>query len=100
MTQGPRLETAAEIQRIQRDGATIVGMTAMPEAVLARELGIAYIGIYFSVNWAAGIQAGLIEHDDIHAAYSTASRKLYTILKECLADLEKVTIDVPDLIRM
>lgn len=100
VTQGPRLETAAEIQRLQRDGATIVGMTAMPEAILAREIGIAYVGICFSVNWAAGIQTGLIEHDDIQAAYSTASRKLYKILKECLADLEKVTVDVPDLIRM
>ena len=39
---GPRLETAAEINRMERDGATLVGMTGMPEAVLARELGIAY----------------------------------------------------------
>jgi len=100
VTQGPRLETAAEIQRLQRDGATIVGMTAMPEAILARELGLAYMGVCFSVNWAAGIQIGLIEHDDIHAAYSVASRKLYTIFKECIADIEKATVDVPDLIRM
>lgn len=100
VTQGPRLETAAEIQRLQRDGATIVGMTAMPEAILARELGIAYMNICFSVNWAAGIQTGLIEHDDIHAAYSTAARKLYSILKESLNDLEKATVDVPDGIRI
>ena len=100
VTQGPRLETAAEIQRLQRDGATIVGMTAMPEAILARELGIAYMSICFSVNWAAGIQTGLIEHDDIHAAYSVAARKLYLILKECLADIEKTTVNVPDVIRM
>jgi len=51
---GPRLETAAEIDRMERDGATIVGMTGMPEAVLARELGIAYAAIAVIVNHAAG----------------------------------------------
>ena len=72
----------------------------MPAAQFTEKQIPAYVGICFSVNWAAGIQTGLIEHDDIQAAYSTASRKLYKILKECLADLEKVTVDVPDLIRM
>jgi 5'-deoxy-5'-methylthioadenosine phosphorylase len=51
---GPRLETAAEIDRMERDGATIVGMTGMPEAVLARELGIAYAVLAVIVNHAAG----------------------------------------------
>ena len=51
---GPRLETAAEIDRMERDGATIVGMTGMPEAALARELGIAYAVIAVIVNHAAG----------------------------------------------
>jgi 5'-methylthioinosine phosphorylase len=51
---GPRLETAAEIDRLDRDGATIVGMTGMPEAVLARELGLAYATIAVVVNHAAG----------------------------------------------
>jgi 5'-deoxy-5'-methylthioadenosine phosphorylase len=51
---GPRLETAAEIDRMDRDGATIVGMTGMPEAVLARELGIPYASIAVVVNHAAG----------------------------------------------
>lgn len=53
--QGPRLETAAEIKRLKQDGCTLVGMTGMPEAALARELDIAYASICFSVNWAAGI---------------------------------------------
>ena len=51
---GPRLETAAEIDRLERDGATVVGMTGMPEAVLARELGLAYAAIAVVVNHAAG----------------------------------------------
>lgn len=53
-TQGPRLETAAEITRLERDGADLVGMTAMPEAVLAREAGIQYAAIAVVVNHAAG----------------------------------------------
>jgi 5'-methylthioinosine phosphorylase len=53
-TQGPRLETAAEIDRLERDGATIVGMTGMPEAALARELGLPYAAIAVVANFAAG----------------------------------------------
>jgi 5'-methylthioadenosine phosphorylase len=52
--QGPRLETAAEIDRMERDGATVVGMTGMPEAALARELGLPYATIAVVVNHAAG----------------------------------------------
>lgn len=53
-TQGPRLETAAEINRLARDGADMVGMTAMPEAALARELGLSYAAITLVANAAAG----------------------------------------------
>ena len=53
-TQGPRLETKAEIDRLERDGATMVGMTGMPEAALARELGLEYAHLAVVVNPAAG----------------------------------------------
>ncbi|MGI9291289.1 MAG: S-methyl-5'-thioinosine phosphorylase [Gammaproteobacteria bacterium] len=53
-TQGPRLETPAEIDRLEKDGCTIVGMTGMPEAALARELGLAYASCCSVVNYAAG----------------------------------------------
>lgn len=53
-TQGPRLETAAEINRLERDGVDIVGMTGMPEAALARELGVPYAAISVVANYAAG----------------------------------------------
>ena len=53
-TQGPRLETAAEIERLHRDGADLVGMTGMPEAGLARELGLPYAALCVVANWAAG----------------------------------------------
>ena len=53
-TQGPRLETAAEIDRLERDGADMVGMTGMPEAALAREIGLCYAAIAVVVNQGRG----------------------------------------------
>ena len=66
VTQGPRLETAAEVDRLERDGCTVVGMTLMPEALLARELGIPYASLSLVSNYAAGRQpageeAGILE---------------------------------------
>ena len=52
--QGPRLETRAEINRLERDGATMVGMTGMPEAGLAKEIGLCYATIAVVANYAAG----------------------------------------------
>jgi len=52
--QGPRLETAAEINKLERDGATMVGMTGMPEAALAREIEIGYAALCPVANYAAG----------------------------------------------
>jgi len=57
---GPRFETAAEIRMFGLMGAEVVGMTAMPEAALARELGIHYAGVAVSVNWAAGVRGPLV----------------------------------------
>lgn len=53
-TQGPRLETAAEVNRLERDGAAMIGMTGMPEASLARELEVSYAAVCVVANWAAG----------------------------------------------
>lgn len=64
-TQGPRLETTAEILRMEKDGCDIVGMTAMPEAALARELGLNYAGIAVVANWAAGKTEGEITMTEI-----------------------------------
>jgi 5'-methylthioinosine phosphorylase len=53
-TNGPRLETAAEVRRLARDGCTVVGMTGAPEAALARELDVPYCALCVVANWAAG----------------------------------------------
>jgi len=65
-TQGPRLETAAEIRRMAQDGCDIVGMTGMPEAALARELGMAYATICMVVNAAAGLDDRPLSRDMIN----------------------------------
>ena len=68
-TQGPRLETAGEINRLERDGATMVGMTGMPEAALARELGLHYAALAVVANYAAG-RAGSREGIRVDAIYA------------------------------
>jgi len=64
-TQGPRLETAAEIARMERDGCALVGMTGMPEAALARELELPYAACAIVANWAAGKGEGEITMAEI-----------------------------------
>ena len=80
VTQGPRLETAAEIQKMRRDGCDIVGMTAMPEAVLAREAGINYGLIALSVNWAAGILPSEVTMEEIEAVLADGHQFLRRVL--------------------
>lgn len=81
VTQGPRFETAAEIDRLERDGADIVGMTAMPEAGLARELNIAYGSIALVVNTAAGRGSGDFSMEAIFDNLSSATVDALRILK-------------------
>ena len=80
-TQGPRLETAAEIARLRRDGCDLVGMTGMPEAVLARELNIDYACLALVANWAAG-----------------CGDQTKICLPEIFAHLEAATAHVPPII--
>ncbi len=81
-TQGPRLETAAEINRLERDGADIVGMTGMPEAALAREIGLCYAAIAVVVNHAAGrgASAGGVKLEDISAVSERAMARVRNLL--------------------
>jgi 5'-methylthioinosine phosphorylase len=79
-TQGPRLETAAEVQRLKRDGCDLVGMTGMPEAVLARELGLPYASICLVVNWAAGLTNDVITMAEISRVLSEGIEDIKVIL--------------------
>jgi 5'-methylthioinosine phosphorylase len=80
-TQGPRLETAAEVDRLERDGADYVGMTAMPEASIARELDIDYACLSLIVNRAAG-RGDLPIHDDVESSTLSARMQAMQVLKQ------------------
>ncbi len=80
---GPRLETAAEIDRLERDGATMVGMTGMPEAALARELELPYAAVAVVVNHAAGREdsAHAISMDGIARVLEVAMDKVRLLVE-------------------
>ena len=86
-TQGPRLESAAEIDRMERDGADVVGMTGMPEAALARELGLCYAAIGVVVNHAAGRVDSVtgVRLSDAEAVARTALARVLKIIEELVA---------------
>lgn len=81
-TQGPRLETAAEIRRLRQDGCDLVGMTAMPEAVLARELAVPYVALNVVVNHAAGLadSARAISTDAIQSVLADSMARVRKVL--------------------
>ncbi len=86
-TQGPRLETAAEINRLDRDGCHVVGMTGMPEAALAREFGLCYASINVIANKAAGRGDNVSEititeiEENIQASLENVKRILEVLIK-------------------
>lgn len=87
-TQGPRLETAAEIEKYKRDGAHVVGMTGMPEAALAREIELHYACLGLVVNWAAGC-AGTrtIDHEEMQ---QIVDKGMVTLQRLLLAALKRL----------
>nr|WP_031435522.1 S-methyl-5'-thioinosine phosphorylase [Methylomarinum vadi] len=84
-TQGPRLETGAEIIRLERDGCDVVGMTGMPEAALARELNIDYAALAVVANWAAGKTEGEITMAEIERHLQKGMADTMNLLKKLIA---------------
>ncbi len=89
--QGPRLETAAEIDRLERDGCSMVGMTGMPEAALARELGLCYASCAVIANRAAGRGTGTISMEDIETNLVSGMAKVRRLLETAIPMLEGVS---------
>ena len=85
--QGPRLETAAEVDRLERDGADLVGMTGMPEAALAREAGLDYATIAVVANFAAGRGDSLhgVRMEDIEQVLQQALARVRRIIEKLVA---------------
>jgi len=86
-TQGPRLESVGEINRMERDGCDLVGMTGMPEAALARELDLPYASICLVVNPAAGRSEGIITMEQIDAVMATGIETVKSILRAAITRL-------------
>lgn len=81
-TQGPRLESIAEINRLEKDGCDLVGMTGMPEAALARELNIPYASLCLVVNPAAGKSDQLITMEDIRSVIDIGMKEIKVTISE------------------
>ena len=100
--QGPRLESAAEIDRLDRDGATVVGMTGMPETALARELELPYAAICLVVNHAAGRgdSAQAIAMDQLVRTLDAGMEKVRTLLDHLIpiaaADADAIPASPPE----
>ncbi|HHI92093.1 MAG TPA: S-methyl-5'-thioinosine phosphorylase [Gammaproteobacteria bacterium] len=84
-TQGPRLETTAEIERLARDGCHLVGMTGMPEAALARELELCYACCAVVANWAAGKSGDIITMTDIEKNLKVGMRQVGDLLESLMS---------------
>jgi 5'-methylthioinosine phosphorylase len=81
-TQGPRLETAMEINRMRNDGCDLVGMTGMPEAALAKELELCYAHCSVVANWAAGKSDSPITMEEIEKNMKRGMSKVYALLQK------------------
>ncbi|OPY30287.1 MAG: putative 6-oxopurine nucleoside phosphorylase [Methanocella sp. PtaU1.Bin125] len=83
--EGPRFETPAEIRAYSAMGGDVVGMTMVPEVVLARELSMCYAGIAVVTNYAAGISRTAVSHEEVLAAMKKAEAMLSAYVVDCLA---------------
>ena len=83
-TQGPRLESAAEIVRLSRDGCTLVGMTGMPEASLARELEIPFAALCLVVNPAAGVSDAPLDLDEMRVVAEAGAAEIVELLRRAV----------------
>lgn len=88
-TQGPRLETIAEVRRLAADGNAVVGMTAMPEVPLLREKGIAVTALCLVINPAAGVVPGAVDMDELRRVADRGSARAQAVLLRALERLQR-----------
>ena len=86
-TEGPRFETPAEIRMFAKLGGDLVGMTNVPEVVLAREAGICYATVSLVTNYAAGIADGPLTHEEVVALMAENNARLKQLLMRVLTTL-------------
>jgi purine nucleoside phosphorylase len=86
--QGPRLESSAEVEKARRDGCHMAGMTSLPEAALAREIGLDYAGLAVVANWGAGVTGELLSEDDIAETLKEPMMSVRSLLNALLKVLQ------------
>ena len=87
-TQGPRLETAAEVNRLERDGCHLIGMTCMPEAALAREQGLCYASISVVANLAAGRGDDALTMEVIEKNLNSGIKRVRMLLEAVIPSID------------
>ncbi len=88
-TEGPRFETPAEIRAFAMLGGDLVGMTGVPEVVLAREVGICYAAVAIATNFAAGLAGQPLSHDEVVAAMGQATADVRRLMLAALEGLDR-----------
>ncbi|MEN6391977.1 MAG: S-methyl-5'-thioadenosine phosphorylase [Syntrophomonas sp.] len=88
-SEGPRFETAAEIQAIKILGGHLVGMTSVPEVVLARELGMCYASVCLVTNFAAGITTGILTHSEVVEVMKKSLHNIHSLIVSTLKYVER-----------
>ena len=82
--EGPRFETAAEIEMFRRLGGDVVGMTSVPEAVLAREAGMCYAAVAIVTNWAAGVSKEPLKHEEVSDFMGTQTPRVRAVFEQAV----------------
>lgn len=88
-TEGPRFETAAEIRMLRLLGGDLVGMTGIPEAVLAREAGMCYATIAMVTNFAAGISPSRLVHQEVVEMMVSNREKIHKLIMQAIAWIDE-----------
>jgi len=96
-TEGPRFETAAEIKAFRMLGADLVGMTNVPEVILAREAGLCYASISIVCNWGAGMNNYPLTHDEVVSVMSARTAELHTLIARFIQDEDENDCRCPSL---
>ncbi len=84
--EGPRFETAAEIKMFKKLGGDVVGMTGVPEVVLAREAGLRYSALLIATNWAAGMQQK-VSHEEVLNVMKQSGESVRRVVERTVNDL-------------
>jgi 5'-methylthioinosine phosphorylase len=85
--EGPRFETAAEIKMFRNLGGDVVGMTGVPEVVLANEKGLEYASVVIATNWAAGIQ-GRVSHEEVLRVMKRSGKKVKELIEGAVKGIQ------------